>query len=102
MAYQELELSLPDLHKSLRQLKRRSRIELGESASPRLRFVDGPDTYRMLLQESNLGFNVSGTLNGAIAYQLNTTIFSKSAKVGDVVLRIASAPTGVTVEEFFT
>jgi len=97
-----LELNkISDLHKTLTELNRDVRSRQGMNGLSRIHFQDGTDSYWMLLQENNLGFNVSGTLNGAISYQLNKTIFGRNAEIGEVVLKIAAATPGTTVEQFF-
>lgn len=98
----EMELNLVELHNTLRDIAKSIKSQSGFTGLPRVIFKDGTDTYRLLLQENNLGFNVSGTLNGATSYQLNTTIFEKSSEIGRVLLKMAAAPDGITVAEFFS
>lgn len=97
----EWELTVGDLHHTLQSISYEIKKQRGCTGRPRVVFKDGTDTYRMLLQENNVGFNVSGTLNGAVAYQINTTIFGKESEIGDVILQIAGAPKTATAERFF-
>ena len=94
-------ISASDLHRTLRDLSNEVRGRADVQGRPRVYFNDGADAYGMLLQENNLGFSVSGTLNNATSYQLNTTIFNRDEEIGSVVLKIAAAPAGATVEQFF-
>lgn len=95
-------ITTADFHRTLRELRDEVRGRIGAEGLPRVYFIDGKDEYGMLLQENTRGFNVSGTLNGAISYQLNTTIFSGGCEIGNVILKIAAAPAGVTAQDFFS
>ena len=87
-----LEIGLPDLHRSLKDLASEVRRRSGVQGLPRVYFQDAAERYSMLLQANNLGFNVSGALNGATSYQLNRTIFGRYEEIGNIVLKIAAAP----------
>ena len=97
------ELTTADLHRTLHSLNNAITGRPNRRGLARVYFKDGPDIYRLLLQPNNLGFNVSATLNGAVSYQLNRTIFGGDASIGNVLMEVAAAPAaGTTAEEFFS
>lgn len=87
----EAVLKQTDLDKSLASFYYLIMQAQDRSGLPRLTFHDAEynETYCMRIEKSNLGYSVSGTLNGAIAYQLNHKIFDFNCKVKEVINAIA-------------
>ena len=56
--------------------------------TPGLDVVDG-DYYRIQIQKTNIGFDVSGWINGTISYQLRNYEFSVSTKLSEIVEAMA-------------
>ena len=87
----KVELSLADLEKSISYFYNKIMMDENRQGLPRLTFHDEKynETYCLRVEKSNLGYSVSGTLNNAIAYQLNSRFFDFDCKVKEVVNEIA-------------
>ena len=74
----KLRLSLSDVEKPLNYFFNCIMQNEDRKGLPRLVFEDAEysEVYSIRIEKSNLGYSVSGTLNGSIAYQLNGRFFS--------------------------
>ena len=96
-----MEIGEQDLAKTIDEIffavKNRSDV----TGLPRLHYQDQYDEFWLLIQPSNLGYQISCTLNNRQAYQLNNRFFNRSEKIGAAMLIAAGAPKGATIESFF-
>ena len=96
-----LEIDIQDLSKTFDELFFEVKAREDVAGLPRLHYKDSFDEFWLLIQPSNLGYQVSCTLNNRQAYQLNNRFFTRSEKIGSAVLIAACAPQGETIESFF-
>jgi hypothetical protein len=96
-----MELTREQLNTSLRTLIARSQEQAGSSIA-QVSYRDNYDTFRLVIQDSNVGVSVRGFVNNSPAYQLNGRRWDRSSAVGAVMLAAAGAPAGSTVDGFFT
>lgn len=96
-----LEIDKPHLSKTFDEIFFEVKTREGVAGLPRLHYKDHYDEFWLLIQPSNLGYQVSCTLNNRQAYQLNNRFFTRSEMIGTAMLIAASAPKGETIASFF-
>lgn len=95
-----LELTRADLAETVSELHERIRVTDDRVGIPRVSYRDEFDHFRLRIERTNLGYSVTGTLNGEHIHQLNGQLFGPCKQIGNIMLLAAGAPANATIAFF--